>query len=451
MGERTMVSRRSFCKGALSAVVLGAAGRALGLERRNDVGELRGPYRLAFYRRHSESYRLSAAMHFFHSKEHDLLLQTPFSERERIDREFDREALERMRDPPRIEPKMPYYSERLARSMYRVFRTIDWTHMHHEQTYDVLSDPDIPWAEKRRWTDRAVRYYLTKQTRGVPRSCAPLDVTMRRAAVMMKPYFTLFRSGYPLSNNLFYVAHWWHPALYEAMMVSGNGGGQERTIARVNRTMWDAVVPNRPQRMVLSREVMPRYARLTPESANVFDNLHMLHGLVYDILAYEGWSLDEQREEIYRVVDALGYQPGDERLARKFPLPDSDADPREYGERLRSPDGEMNRIMREMLEEMTPSMMPGASPQERDRAMDVLKRKAMPGIAGGENPGSLHDALMKEMPGMKMAPGAAEPGQTPRQMVEVMLAGWQEKHGRMPDVPEMDMSREPGLDGKVTA
>jgi hypothetical protein len=31
--------------------------------------------------------------------------------------------------------------------------------------------------------------------------------------------------------------------------------------------------------MVLSREIMPRYSRMSPESANIFDNLHMLHGI----------------------------------------------------------------------------------------------------------------------------------------------------------------------------
>jgi hypothetical protein len=54
------------------------------------------------------------------------------------------------------------------------------------QTYDNLADRDIPWQEKKQWTDRAVKYYLTQVD--IPRSSAPLDVTMRRAGVMMKPY-----------------------------------------------------------------------------------------------------------------------------------------------------------------------------------------------------------------------------------------------------------------------
>lgn len=50
-------------------------------EKRNEVGFLRGPYNLAFYRRHNRSYRISAEMHFFHSKQHDLLQRTPGRER----------------------------------------------------------------------------------------------------------------------------------------------------------------------------------------------------------------------------------------------------------------------------------------------------------------------------------------------------------------------------------
>ena len=65
-------------------------------------------------------------------------------------------------------------------------------------------------------------------------------------------------------------------------------------------------------------QMMPRYSSTSPESANIFDNLHILHGIVYDILAFEGWTLEEKRAELYRVLDAMAYQPGDEKLARKF-------------------------------------------------------------------------------------------------------------------------------------
>lgn len=415
---------------------------ARALEQRGETGFLRGPYNLAFYRRHNPAYRIAAGMHFFHSKQHDLLEQTPLSDAVRYDALMDREATEALRQPPRLEPEMPYYSEYVDRAMHRLFRTIDWTHVHHEQTYDILACAQIPWSEKKAWTDRAVHHYLHAEQPGIARSCAPLDVTMRRAGVMTKPYFTYFRNRYPLSQSLFYVAHWWHPGIYEALMLSGNGPVQERRVQHQIGLVL-GMLDDRPQRMILSRELMPRYARLSPESANIFDNLHMLHGITYDLLAYEGWSIDDKRKELYRVIEAMGYQPGDEALARKFSLPAPGQDPADYTAALKAPTGGMSQIMEEMMMEMMPMMMPNAKPDAHARMMKTAQQKMMLGQAPDEVPGSLHDALMRIMPTMQMPPGAMDPGSSNPQMMDAMLAGWRSRRGSMSDLPVIDMSREP--------
>ena len=438
-------SRRSVMMGGLSALAGGALASPLqALEQRNAVAHLRGPYNLALFYRHNDAYRIGAGMHFFHSKQHDLLQRTALADRAAVDAQFNDEALRWLRDPPRTEPVMTYYSSYVSRAMHTLFRAIDWTHMHHEQTYDVMAYQGIPWSEKKAWTDRSVLYYLREQTAGLPRSVAPLDVTMRRAGIMMKPYFHFFRSFYPLDQSLFYVAHWWHPALYEAQMISGNRD-QEAAVQAVRELMYREVIPRRPQRMLLSREIMPCYSRMSPESANIFDNLHMLHGIAYSILAYEGWTVRQKRAEMYRVIAAMGYQPGDERLARKFRTPYPDMDPRRYPAWMRSPEGEMSRIMMEMMEEMLPMMMPGASSAQRAAAMEQMMKIGRLGVERGENPGSLRDALMQIAPDMATMPGADEPGETPTAMVRTMLEGWSRRHGGLRGIGSIDMSAEPTL------
>lgn len=305
-----------------------------------------------------------------------------------------------------------------------------------------MAERSIPWDEKKEWTDRAVRYYLDKFD--IPRSPAPLDVTLRRAAVMMKPYTSLFRNNYPRSNNFFFAAHWWHPAIYEAQMIGGNGSTQEETVRETDRTLFNQVLKDRPQRMLLSREMMPRYSRMSPESANIFDNLHMLHGIAYDLLSYEGWSVEQKRDERYRVIRAMSYQPGDEKLACKFATPHPEVDPRVYEPWMKGTEGEMNRIMMEMMEEMMPLMMPESpDPQMKARMMEQFRKKMTPGMQEGEEPGSLMDALKKVMPGMQMSPESMEPGKTPQKMIDAMMKGWREKYGAMPDIPPMPMHREP--------
>ncbi len=434
------------CIGAILAACLGGCHRGQGphVEQRDRVSYLRGPYNWAFYDRHNGAFSNGAAIHFAHGLQHDVLELTDIDDHGRVDVRTDARYVDMVFDPPQTEPSMELYGPYIARALWQLYRAIDWTHMHHEQTYDILSDPDIAWHRKQEWTRRSVEYYLHQHD--IPRSPAPLDITMRRAAVMMKPYATWFRTHYPRSNNFFYYAHWWHPAVYEAMMIAGNDDEQDTVVSQTDNTGWNIVIHDRPLRMLLSREIMPRYSRLSPASANIFDNLHMLHGIAYDILAYPHWTIEQKREELYRVIQAMSYQPGDEQYARKFTIPHPDMDPRVYEPWMKSVEGDMNRIMVEMLEEMMPLMMPpgeSMTPEMHQQAMEQLRLKLTPGLQQGEQPGSIADALRTVMPNMQMDPTSSEPGATPQKMIDAMLAGWQEKYGDLPDVEPWPMDREP--------
>jgi hypothetical protein len=409
------------------------------------VSYLRGRYNFEFYSRNNTSYDMSSSIHFAHGYQHDVLAKTPLAQHEIIDVQTHSRYLAFLYNPPRTEPTMEYFGPYTARSMWQLYRAIDWTHHHHEQTYDIMSSQKIPWHDKKEWTDRAVTYYLQKFD--IPRSIAPLDITMRRAGVLMKPYTTVFRNYYPHSNNYFYFAHWWHPAAYEAQMIGGNDEEQVTALGQVDTLGKTVVVKDPPQRMLLSREIMPRYSRLSPESANIFDNLHMLHGIAYDLLAYEGWTLKEKKEELYRVIRAMSYQPGDEKYVRKFKLPHPNLDPRDYAEWMKTTDGDMNRMMREMLMEMMPLMMDPDSmtPQMHEKAMAQFMLKLTPGMQEGEYQGSISDAMKKVMPKMKMDEQSMKPGATPQKMIDAMLAGWEKKYSNLPDIQAISMEHEPSL------
>ncbi|MEO0374250.1 MAG: hypothetical protein AAF329_06375, partial [Cyanobacteria bacterium P01_A01_bin.17] len=348
--------------------------RAATAEQRNLVAHPRTSYQLSFYKRHRRSYRVASALHFAHSKLHDVLLLTPFDKHTKEDEKLYKQVLRYYNKPPKIEPPMELFAPYAARATWRLFRTIDSVHLLHEMTEDVMSDQDIAWDKKEEKLQKTYDYYR-KAYKDIALSPAPLDVTMRRAGVMMKPYFTLTRNYYPKNNNFFYAAHWWHPALYETMMVSGNGETQDKLMNKMEDVFGEQVVPNPPQRMILSRELTPRYSRLSPETANVFDNLHMLHGITYDIFAYDGWTVEQKRAELYRVLDAMAYKPGDEKLARKFELTNPDVNPLNYDQWAKSSEGEMTRMMVEMLDEMMPVMMQNGNMSHHS---DETKHEGMP-------------------------------------------------------------------------
>jgi hypothetical protein len=441
MFRTSSAARAVIVAGLITVAPLPRVAIAEQFEQRSMPSYLRGPYNTAFFYRENQTFRHGAAIHFAHGKAHDMLELSPFAEHERADAEFDRECVNFIHNPPRTEPSMELYGPFTGRGIWQLYRVIDWTHVHHEQTYDILASSKVPWARKPEYTQRSVDAYLKRMN--LPRSIAPFDVTMRRAAVMMKPYFTLFRNYYPQSSKFFFAAHWWHPAIYEAMMLGGNGPAQDAFVRQVDGPIFEQALQDRPTRMLLGREMMPRYARMSPESANIFDNLHMLHGIAYDIMAYEGWNMDQKRAEMERVLKAMAYQPGDENLVRKFPIPYPQMDPREYKAWMKSGSGEMGRIMMEMMMEMMPMMMPGISPAKKAEVMAQFKMKMKPGMQPGEIEGSLHDPLMKVYPEMHMMPGSMEPGQSAPMMVEMMLNGWRKKHGNMPDAPGWPMEEEP--------
>ncbi|MBC6419151.1 MAG: hypothetical protein GDA44_10385 [Prochloron sp. SP5CPC1] len=435
-----------------TALAIVAVPQTLQGEQRNGIAHPRTPYQLAFYNRHRRSYRVAGALHFAHSKLHDVLLLTPFQNHAKADTKLYEEIIAVYNNPPRIEPTMELYAPYTARATWRLFRTIDSVHLLHEMTEDVMAAKSIPWEEKEQALEEVYDYY-TSTYKDIVLSPAPLDVTMRRAGVMMKPYFSLTRNYYTKNNNFFYAAHWWHPAVYESMMIGGNDEEQDRMIEKMEDLFREHVIPNPPMRMLLSREGSPRYSRLSPETANVFDNLHMLHGITYDIFVYSGWTIAQKRKELYRVLDAMSYQPGDEKLVRKFTIPKVNINPLVYDDWLKTVDGAMTGIMMEMLDDMMShhgshgshgAMHHGViNPEIQQQLKAQLKLKLTPGIQEGEIPGSFLNVMMEIVPDMNLSPTVREPGEIPPIMIEAMLKGWEQKYANLPDIEPISMEQEP--------
>ena len=65
--------------------------------------------------------------------------------------------------------------------------------------------------------------------------------------------------------------------------------------------------------MPMTGELSPQFAREYPEIANIFDNLHMMHDTISDILVTDllpTW--EEKRNEIYRVTQSYYWASADD-------------------------------------------------------------------------------------------------------------------------------------------
>ena len=73
--------------------------------------------------------------------------------------------------------------------------------------------------------------------------------------------------------------------------------------------------------MPMFHEIAPTFSRRFPEAANIFDNLHMLHDNIDDVLSSPDLfpTLEAKRERIYQLLAIYlhrNHQPGDERYAQ---------------------------------------------------------------------------------------------------------------------------------------
>lgn len=217
-----------------------------------------------------------------------------------------------LKNPPKLMPGERFISPTFARLYGQLEKVFDWTHVLHAQTVDVLASMDLTPDQKDREIEALWSYYKAKApytVTGLPLNMDYLD---------SQAYSGEFRRKYPKVNGLFWGYHWLQGAMYDLLYSS-------RSLEDM-RMQYD-VVGKRYREIELyktDRDFMPMFAELSPTFsrrfpalANAFDNLHMLHDMVNDILASD-WMSAAQKEEqikraIYLVVDDAhkGEKPGD--------------------------------------------------------------------------------------------------------------------------------------------
>jgi hypothetical protein len=189
----------------------------------------------------------------------------------------------------------PVFSRRYG-SLEKVF---DWAHTLHFQTIDVLMHPG--WTEARRdqeierlWTNyQAQPFAIT----GLPMNMDWLD---------SMPYSARFRTKYPKVNGLFWGYHWLQTSVYDMLFrVNPKDQAPQYEVLGDRYHAVELLKTNR-EVMPMTAELSPRFSKRFPHIANAFDNLHMLHDNVNDILASGEFTSGQKKamidEAIVRVL-----------------------------------------------------------------------------------------------------------------------------------------------------
>ena len=266
----------------LSLVLLVVAADSANAQRRDEQFYFPGRFNWSFLHRYPDAARLFNAFDYGHAVLYERLYTAPGAPVSSLEEEeFLFLTKDLLRRPPKFgiaeEAVMPAY----AALVWRAVQMFDWAHVLHRQIYDVYADERMPAGEKTRLVERIIDYYLSN--RGLAFATEPKSMGLMDDA----HYSKSFRKAYPRFNGLIWGYHWLQVGLYEPLIGGERGSDRTAGVAETLHQFWrmvDSAAVGFPMEMPMTAAVAPRFSARHPRAAIIFDNLHMMHDIISDIL-----------------------------------------------------------------------------------------------------------------------------------------------------------------------
>lgn len=284
------------------ALLLAAPIVAKAQDRRDETFYYAGSFNWQFLARHPEGARLFNAFDYGHAILYERLLTlSPAKATDALAKDFVFLTEKLLVKPPRFaiaeETVMPHY----AKLAWPAKQTFDWAHLLHRQVYDVYADPRFTAAQRDTLIERITDDYLANRDYAL----APVPKAME--LMDEQPFSQRFRREQPRFNGLIWAYHWLQVGLYEPLIAGGDEAAKAKgvrdVVARFRTMIADSATF--PQVMPMTAAVAPRFAAAHPRAAAIFDNLHMLHDIISDILASPTMSTAAKRAEILRQLTEM--------------------------------------------------------------------------------------------------------------------------------------------------
>ena len=240
---------------------------------RDHRAQPRGSWRYALQKELPQLYREFNGIDFGHAHLGETLLRT--QDPERVER-ARLDILDFIFSSPRVPPDEEQIAPTLTRLAPEVAKTFDWAHVFHRSLYDLFASRV---ADQEAAYRKLLAGYLEK-----PESITPHRLD-HHEALWSFPESKSFRDRFPKFNTQIWAYHWLQAAVYDVQLL-GDARRQREVMPKIIEhyhgylrrppVEWH-VMPMMPQ-------AAPEFARRFPEAAAIFDNLHMLHDNVDDVL-----------------------------------------------------------------------------------------------------------------------------------------------------------------------
>ncbi len=261
-----------------------------------------GSFNWQFLKRYNNAGRLFNAFDYGHAVLYEKLLTKPDDLRDELEqKQFTYLTTDLLVRPPRFAVAEEAIEPSYAKLAWRGKMMFDWAHILHRQVYDVYADARLSTAAKDSLIEKLTDYYLTN-----PHAFVPVPKSM---ALMDEQYYSqVFRKGYPKMNGLIWAYHWLQVGLYEPLIEGRAPADRKAGLDAAVARFWSMVQDpprNMPKVMPMTSTVAPRFSAAHPRAAVIFDNLHMTHDIISDILAADTVPPGKKREVIYAALDEM--------------------------------------------------------------------------------------------------------------------------------------------------
>jgi len=241
---------------------------------------------------------------FGHSNLYENLLLRGAQSLPAIEEDARKQTLRFIATRPPLNPNEEAIAPTYMKLAWKAQNTFDEAHALHRGTYDIyVSEVKDKDAAMR----KLLAFYQDSQ----------YAITSKRLdhhRLDTLPYSKAFRQKFPLFNATIWAYHYLQVVVYDSLGAVADLTAKQKAVEPILRT-YHGYLEHPPVEwtfMPMTGELSPKFAAEHPEIANIFDNLHMMHDTISDILASEllpTW--EEKRTEIYRVTQAYYWASAD--------------------------------------------------------------------------------------------------------------------------------------------
>lgn len=299
-----MVHRRRFVGGLMVAAASLVVPRRAGGQwvTRDHRWQPRGPWNWAVPRKLPQLYREFNGIDFGHAHLGETLLKT--QDPERVER-ARLDILDFIFSSPAVPPDEEQVAPTFTRMVWEVHRAFNWAHTFHRSLYDVFASDvgDKPGAYR-----RLLANYLDR----------PEAIMSHRldhhGKLWSFPESKAFRDKFRTFNTQIWAYHWLQGAVYDVQLL-GDARRQRELMPKLIEH-YHAYLRRPPvewEFMPMLPEGSPNFSERFAEATAIFDNLHMLHDNLDDVLCRPDLypTIPAKRERMVAILPIYLHASGD--------------------------------------------------------------------------------------------------------------------------------------------